>query len=189
MEVKEKLLTFVRPLLQDLDGASREGDAERIGAIAARVLRSSHGETRELLLLTWLHPIAGWLSKPGNFSRAAITLAPDVAEHEIRDALTIIRSLQHPSDPLAIAFASAIAIDEAGVRGGLVQLARARREGMTIDEAVEALLAQPTVAPPFLPQNAARWFLSRRRRRMHFLELCAAERELSDHRADDAQLS
>lgn len=183
----EKLLTLVRPLLQELDGASRAGDAERIGRIAARLL-GKPSDTRELLLFTWLHPIASWLGKPGNFSRAVLGLSPEVTERELLEVLDVSRSLPNPKTPLGIAFASALAIDGAGVRGTLALLARARREGLAIDEAVDNLLAEPVVAPPFLSEHAVRWFAARRRKSLMFLELAVKERQLSDRTEDeDAQ--
>src|SRR5690349_4750212 len=63
------LLTFLRPLYQDLDGVSHVDEVERIDGIA-RSLYDGHDPTFERLIL--FHKLGRWLEKVGNLSRASL---------------------------------------------------------------------------------------------------------------------
>ena len=89
--LRERLQSFLRPHYQDLDGASRSDDAERIGAIARRLTAPS----RELELLILFHPLGSWLEKLGNLSRVLLAVG-GVNENELRRTAASIRRLDAP---------------------------------------------------------------------------------------------
>jgi hypothetical protein len=151
--LRERLQAFLRPHYQDLDGASRSDDAERIGAIARRLTEPS----RELELLILFHPLGSWLEKLGNLSRVLLAVG-DVTENELRRAAMSIRRLDAPETEAERAIASAILIDGAGVRGLAERLSRSRREGQTI---VDVISKEPPVAPEWM-NDTAREMLERR---------------------------
>ena len=74
-----ELITFLRPLYQELDGASRLDTVERLGAIARRLAPPSP----ELELLIFFHPLGNWLDKVGNVSRAVLTLRNVAADRQM----------------------------------------------------------------------------------------------------------
>jgi hypothetical protein len=129
-----RLLDFVRPLLQDLDGVSRLGEVERVARIARRLYTpASPADARAFALLLLFHRLGHWLGKVGNLTRTA--LATGIAEAELHRLLASIRRLQDvPQSDAECAAAAAIAIDAAGVRGLAERLARARREGMSVED-------------------------------------------------------
>lgn len=155
----QPLESFLKPLYQDLDGVSRLDDVERIGAIARRLTEPS----RELDLLILFHPLHGWLDKVGNLSRTV--LACDVTEAELRATAASLKRLDNPITEAERALASALAIDLAGIYGLARELARARREGRTIEE-----VAKETVKPPdWMNGEARRLFEERAAKRT---EMC-----------------
>jgi hypothetical protein len=159
--LRRRLESFLRPLYQDLDGVSRFDDVERVAAIA-RTLYASDDRAFELLLL--FHGLGRWLEKMGNLSRTA--LAVGIPEQELRQTAASIQRLAAPVAEAERAVASAILIDDAGVRGLAERLARARREGQSVADVVRATLADVEkpewLSPAALPLLDARY----ERRRM-----------------------
>ena len=134
----ERLLSFLRPLYQDLDGVSRTEDVERIARIARRLYAG--GDDRDFELLLAFHRLGHWLEKVGYLTRTA--LATGIAEAELHRVVASIRRLEHPSGDAEYAVAAAAIIDAAGVRGLAERLTRARREGMTVDDVARAELGE-----------------------------------------------
>src|SRR5712692_9857081 len=102
--IREALLTVLRPIYQDLDGVSREGDIERV----SRIARALTGPTRELELLLLLYPAAKWLEKSGNVSRVALTSG--ITEAELRELSASLRRLTQPQSDAERALAAALLI-------------------------------------------------------------------------------
>ena len=161
------LQTFLRTHYQDLDGASRADDAERIGAIARQLTTPS----RELELLILFHPLGSWLEKLGNASRVLLAV-PDVSESELRRTAMSIRRLDAPETDAERAVAAAILIDGAGVRGLAERLSRSRREGQTIMDVVSA---PPPEIPSWMSDEARQLLLERIRARAAFCDAIADE--------------
>ncbi len=145
---------FVRPLYQDLDGVTRFDAVERVAAIARRLATPS----RELDLLLLFHGIGPWLHKVGNRSRTA--LATGLTDAELRGTDASIKRLSSPISDAERAVAAAMAIDRAGVRGLAERLARARREGLSIEDVTRAGLAHEEV-PSWMPLQALVWLNER----------------------------
>lgn len=164
----EQLLAVLRPIYQDLDGVSREPQIERVAHLARRFT----DPTRDLELVILLYPAARWLEKPRNLSRIALT--GGVTEDELRRALTSIRRLPQPQTPEERAIASAILIDESGVRGFAESLARARREGRSIVEVARDAIAENTI-PEWMSDEAAAMLEERLRLRREFCEALLRE--------------
>jgi len=145
----ERLRRFLRPLWQDLDGISRDAEIERIAAIARRLYRGD--DTRALELLLLFRPLGNWLDKVGNLSRTM--LATGLGEAELRHASASIKRLDPPETDEEIAVAAAVRIDGAGVRGLAERLARARREGKSVDEVAREGVEEPDM-PEWFPADA-----------------------------------
>lgn len=175
---REAIVRFVRPLLQDLDGQSRLPEVERVARIASR-LTDDLDEMKNRDLLFYLHPLGSWLRKPGNRSRALLALSGIVSDKELFRVENSISRLEAPQTISEIALASAMLIDRAGVRGAVQQLASARREGLTIDEAVQKLL-EDEPAPSWMPENALELWNQRRKARAGFIHSFQNETELRD---------
>jgi len=126
----DSLRRFLRPLWQDLDGISRDAEIDRVAAIARDLYRGDDPRSLELLLL--FRPLGNWLDKVGNLSRTM--LATGLAEAELRRASASIKRLDAPESDEEIAVAAAIRIDAAGLRGLAERLARARREGKSVED-------------------------------------------------------
>ena len=157
---RRRLESFLRPLYQDLDGASRFDEIERVAAIARRLLTPSNDDDlRHFELLLLFHGLGRWLEKVGNLSRAVLTIG--LSENELRRIATSIRNLANPSTDAERALAAALLIDSAGVRGLAERLSRARREGSSVLDVVRNSLADFT-EPEWLPEAARRWLLQRR---------------------------
>ncbi|HEX7153906.1 MAG TPA: hypothetical protein VF618_20620 [Thermoanaerobaculia bacterium] len=139
---------FVRPLYQDLDGASRYGEMERVAKLA-RAFYAGDDDAFELLLL--FHALGKWLDKMGNLSRAALTTGVD--ETLLRRTAASIRRLSEPQSDAERAVAAAVLIDSAGVRGLAERFGRARREGQTLLDVIRESLAEAWV-PDWLPPQA-----------------------------------
>jgi hypothetical protein len=139
-ELRQKLESFLRPLYQDLDGASRLDEAERIGDIAHQLYAPARpSEARALELLLAFHLLGNWLEKVGSISRTLLAVG-GIDEAELRSTATSIRRLEQPVSDAERAVAAAMLIDRAGVRGLAEHFAGARREGRTIaDVARDAL--------------------------------------------------
>jgi hypothetical protein len=165
--LRERLEAFLRPHYQDLDGASRSDDAERIGAIARRLTEPS----RELELLILFHPLGNWLEKLGNLSRVLLAVG-GVSENELRRTAMSIRRLDAPESEAERAIASAILIDGAGARGLAERLSRSRREGQTI---IDVVRNEPITPPEWMGKTAREWLAKRSAARAEFCRAILAE--------------
>ena len=169
------LHSFLRPLYQDLDGASRFDDVERIAAIARRLHVPADDRSFELLLL--FHGLGRWLEKVGNLSRAVLTTG--LSEEELRATAASIRRLNDPSTDAERAVAAAMLIDGAGVRGLAERLSRSRREGSSVLDVVRNALAD-AIEPAWLPENARPWLTARYEARREMCRRILAELALED---------
>jgi hypothetical protein len=166
--IREKFLTVLRPIYQDLDGISREGDIERVSRIARALTQS----TRELDLLLLLYPTAKWLDKAGNLSR--VSLASGISEEELRALRASIRRLDLPHSDEERALASALLIDRSGVRGLAEMFSRARREGRSVAEIAREVLEENTI-PEWMSDEAAARLEERLKARGKFCEALLRE--------------
>jgi len=169
------LRSFLRPLYQDLDGASRFDDVERVAAIARRLYAPEDDRAFELLLL--FHGLGRWLEKVGNLSRAVLTTG--LSESELRATAASIRRLDDPSTDAERAVAAALLIDSAGVRGLAERLSRSRREGSSVLDVVRNALAD-AVEPAWLPSSAHAWLARRYEARREMCRRILAELGLED---------
>lgn len=169
------LQSFLRPLYQDLDGASRFDDVERVAAIARRLYEPVDERSFELLLL--FHGLGRWLEKVGNLSRAVLTTG--IPEVELRAIAASIRRLDDPSTDAERAVAAALLIDSAGVRGFAERLSRSRREGSSVQDVVRQALAE-TIVPAWVPSSAREWLAKRYEARREVCRRILAELALED---------
>ncbi len=148
-EVRSRLESFLKPLLQDVDGGSRAGEVERI----ARIARTIHGrDDPDLDLLLLFHPLGRWLEKVGNLSRTLLAVG-GLDEADLRRTAASIRRLEAPVTDVERSVAAAILIDRSGVHGLAQRFATARREGHTILDVVREALAESWV-PEWVPATA-----------------------------------
>src|SRR5207253_4120929 len=164
----QSLEAFLRPLYQDLDGASRFDAVERVTAIATRL----HEPTRELELLILFQGLGAWLDKVGNLSRTALVTGID--EAELRRIAAAVKRLDAPVTAEERAVAAAIAIDNAGVRGLAERLARSRREGSSVADVAREELRHRDV-PSWMPLQAVVWLGERAEARRRVCEAILAE--------------
>lgn len=176
-ELRARLVAFLRPFYQDLDGASRFDDVERIARIAHKLYTPS-ADARSFELLLLFHLLGTWLEKVGNLSRTLLGV-PGLTESELRQTAATIRTLEDPATPAARAVAAAVLIDRAGVRGLIELFGRARREGNSLMDVLRASLSDVSV-PDWLPASAEDWLHQRRESRR---EVC---RRLLEELAMDA---
>jgi hypothetical protein len=169
------LESFLRPLYQDLDGASRFDDVERVAAIARRLYAPVDEPSFELLLL--FHGLGRWLERVGNLSRAVLTTG--IPESELRAIAASIRRLDDPSTDAERAVAAALLIDGAGVRGFAERLSRSRREGNSVQDVVRNALAE-SIEPAWLPDSARTWLTTRHQARREVCRRILAELALED---------
>lgn len=169
------LQSFLRPLYQDLDGASRFDDVERVAAIARRLYKPVDERSFELLLL--FHGLGRWLEKVGNLSRAVLTTG--IPEGELRAIAASIRRLDDPSTDAERAVAAALLIDSAGARGFAERLSRSRREGSSVQDVVRQALAE-TIVAAWVPDIAREWLAKRYEARREVCRAILAEISLSD---------
>lgn len=156
-----KLETFLLPFFQDLDGASRFDEVERVAKIARRLYApATDRDARAFELLLLFHRLGTWLEKMGNLSRTLLTVE-GVTEEELRATAAAIRRLEQPSNDAERAVAAAILIDTAGVRGLIELFSRARREGNSLMDVLRAALSD-VIVPDWLPENAEEWLHKRR---------------------------
>ena len=152
-DLQLRLLTFVRPLYQDLDGLSRLDDVERVARIARAIHRPpSAADERDFELLLLFQGLGKWLEKVGNASRTSLAVG-DVTEGELRRTAASIARLDDPQTPAERAVATARLIDGAGVRGLAQRFAGARREGHSLAEVVREVVADSQI-PDWVPENA-----------------------------------
>ncbi len=162
-ELRARLESFLRPLYQDVDGASRFDEVERIATIARRLHRPpSPDDARAFELLLLFHLLGGWLSKVGNLSRTV--LVTGLGEAELRRTAASIKRLDEPATDAERAVAAAMLIDDAGVRGLIARFAQARREGSSLMDVVRAAMSDVYV-PEWLPPRAEEWLYERREAR------------------------
>jgi hypothetical protein len=148
-ELRSRLESFLKPLLQDVDGVSRAGEVERIACIA----RTIHGhDDPDLDLLLLFHPLGRWLEKVGNLSRTLLAVG-GLDEAGLRRTAASIRRLDAPVTDVERSVAAAILIDRSGVHGLAQRFATARREGHTILDVVREALAESWV-PEWVPAAA-----------------------------------
>jgi hypothetical protein len=163
-----QLESFLRPFYQDLDGASRFDEVERIARIARRLhTPPSASEARSFELLLLFHRLGSWLEKMGNLSRTLLAV-DGVTEGELRATAASIRRLERPSNDAERAVAAALLIDSSGVRGLIELFSRARREGNSQMDVLRAALSDLHV-PEWLPDQAETWLHQRREGRR---EMC-----------------
>jgi len=161
------LESFLRPLYQDLDGASRVDEVERIAGIARRLWTPPPAEARAFELLLHFHRLGKWLEKVGHISRATLTVE-GLTEGELRRTAMSIARLDAPVTEAERAVAAAMLIDNAGVRGLAELLTRSRREGSSLMDVLRAALSDVAV-PEWLPAGAEEWLHARREARR---EMC-----------------
>jgi hypothetical protein len=165
-------------MYQDLDGASRFDDVERVAAIARRLyVPSTDAEARAFELLLLFHGLGRWLEKVGNLSRAVLTTG--LSEPELRATAASIRQLDNPSTDAERAVAAALIIDGAGVRGFAERLSRSRREGSSVQDVVRNALAE-SIEPAWLPDNARTWLTTRHEMRREVCRRILSELALDD---------
>ena len=179
-ELRRRLETFLLPLYQDLDGASRMDEVQRIAGIARRLHTPAPDDERAFELLLLFHRLGRWLEKVGNASRTALTI-DGVTEAELRRTAASIARLGEPVTEAERAVAAALLIDDAGVRGLAEQLTRARREGSSLMDVLRAALADVAV-PEWLPARAEEWLHQRREARRHTCRRLLDELQLDDLR-------
>jgi hypothetical protein len=163
------LLTFLRPLYQDLDGISHFDEVERIGAVA-RMLYDGNDPTFERLIL--FHKLGRWLEKVGNLSRAS--LATGISEADLRRTAASIARLDDPQTDAERAVAAAILIDAAGPRGLAERFAHARREGKSVIDVAKLARTENDV-PDWMSENARAMLAGRRKTRNEFCEAILAD--------------
>jgi hypothetical protein len=169
------LQSFLRPLYQDLDGASRFDDVERVAAIARRLYAPVDDRSFELLLM--FQGLGRWLEKVGNLSRAVLTTG--LSEADLRATASSIRRLDNPSTDAERAVAAALLIDGAGVRGFAERLSRSRREGSSVEDVVRNALAD-LVVPSWVSGIAREWLARRHEARRDVCRRILAEFALED---------
>lgn len=173
------LESFLRPLYQDVDGASRADEIDRIAKIARRLYRPASAEDeRALDLLLRFHRLGNWLEKVGNLSRTALAV-DGVTEAELRRTAASIKRLDEPVTEAERAVAAAMLIDGAGVRGLAEHFARARREGASHMDVLRGVLSDVFV-PEWLPEQAEEWLHSRREARREVCKRLLEELALDD---------
>lgn len=173
------LETFLRPLYQDVDGASRADEIERIAKIARRLYQPASAEDdRALDLLLRFHRLGNWLEKVGNLSRTVLAV-DGVSEGELRRTAVSIKRLDAPVSEAERAVAAAILIDGAGVRGLAEHFARARREGASQMDVLRGVLSDVFV-PEWMPEKAEEWLHARREARREVCRRLLEELSLED---------
>jgi hypothetical protein len=159
-----RLETFLRPFYQDLDGASRFDDVERIARIARKLyVPAAADDVRAFELLLLFHRLGNWLGKVGNVSRTLLGV-PGLTDADLRQTAASIRRLDSPVTNAERAVAAAVLIDGAGVRGLTELFGRARREGNSLMDVLRASLSDVAV-PEWLPPHAEEWLHARREAR------------------------
>ena len=169
-DLQRRLVAFVRPLYQDLDGVSRLDDIERIGRIARAIYTPSPPDARHFELLLLFQGLGKWLEKVGNASRTALNVA-GITEAELRAVAASIARLDAPESEPERAVGAAILADNAGLRGLAQRFSTARREGHSITDVVREAVTEEAW-PEWLPAPAIpilRKRLETRRRFCHEL--------------------
>jgi hypothetical protein len=180
-DLKQRLETFLRPYYQDLDGASRFDDVERIAKIARRLYSpTASDDERAFELLLLFHRLGLWLEKVGHLSRTLLGVS-GLTDAELRQTAASIRRLDAPVTEAERAVAAAVLIDSAGVRGLTELFGRARREGNSLMDVLRASLSDVEV-PDWLPGGAEEWLYARRETRREVCRKLLEEMALEDWR-------
>jgi hypothetical protein len=169
---------YLRPLYQDLDGASRVAEVERIATLARRIYAPPAEEARSFELLLRFHRLGRWLEKVGNLTRTALAVR-DVSQEELRRAAGSIARLESPVSEAERAVAAAVLIDGAGVRGLTELFTRARREGNSMMDVLRSALSD-VVVPDWLSPRAEGWLHQRREARRELCRRLLEELQLED---------
>ncbi|MEA2464992.1 MAG: hypothetical protein QOJ98_2739 [Acidobacteriota bacterium] len=177
-DLKQRLETFLRPYYQDLDGASRFDDVERIAKIAQRLYSPAADDERAFELLLLFHRLGPWLEKVGHLSRTLLGVS-GLTDTELRQTAASIRRLDAPVTDAERAVAGAVLIDSAGVRGLTELFGRARREGNSLMDVLRASLSDVDV-PEWLPDGAEEWLHARRETRREVCRKLLEELALED---------
>ena len=152
-ELRQRLEAFLRPLYQELDGASRVEELERIARIARSLYTpANENDARAFELLLRFHLLGKWLDKVGNLSRTQLAVG-GLTESELRRTAASVRRLDAPQSDAERAVAAAVLIDSSGVRGLAERFSRARREGSSLMDVIREAVAQ-TWIPEWLPERA-----------------------------------
>jgi AcrR family transcriptional regulator len=175
--LRKRVVAFLRPLYQDLDGGSRFEDVERVASIARRLYTPAENDARAFELLLLFHGLGRWIEKIGNRSRAV--LVTGLSDAELRSLASSIRRLGEPTSDGERAVASAILIDSAGVRGLAERLSRSRREGSSVIDVVRDVLAD-AIVPEWMPESARKWLVARHAARREVCRRILEEMELKD---------
>ncbi|MEA2238489.1 MAG: hypothetical protein QOC81_3213 [Thermoanaerobaculia bacterium] len=175
--LRKRLVAFLQPLYQDLDGGSRFEDVERVASIAWRLYMPTDVDARAFELLLLFHGLGRWIDKIGNRSRAV--LVTGLSDAELRSLASSIRRLNEPSSEAERAVASAILIDSAGVRGLAERLSRSRREGSSVMDVVRDVLAD-AIVPEWMPEPARKWLERRHESRRETCRRILGETALED---------
>ncbi|HEX6160795.1 MAG TPA: hypothetical protein VF111_11555 [Thermoanaerobaculia bacterium] len=178
-ELHQRLEAFLRPLYQDVVGASRFGEVERVATIARRLYTpatDAEGRAFELLLL--FHRLGKWLDKVGNLTRTKLAVG-SLSEAELHQVAASIRRLDEPVSAAERAVAAAMLIDDSGVRGLTDRFTRARREGSSLMDVVRNAVADVSV-PEWMPEQGERWLHARREARREVCKRLLEELALDD---------
>jgi hypothetical protein len=173
-----QLEEFLRPLYQDLDGASRVAEVERIAAIARRLYTPPPQEAHLFELLLRFHRLGRWLDKVGNLSRTMLAVG-GLSASDLRSTAASIARLDGPVTDAERAVAAAVLIDGAGVRGLTELFSRARREGNSLMDVLRAALSDVD-APDWLSPRAEEWLRVRREARREFCRTLLEELQMED---------
>lgn len=181
-ELRQRLEAFLRPLYQDVDGASsRFAEVERVATIARKLYTpASESDARAFELLLLFHRLGKWLEKVGNLSRTKLVVG-SVTEAELHQVAASIRRLDDPQSDAEKAVAAAMLIDEAGVRGLTEHFTRARREGSTLMDIIRNAVADVSV-PDWMPPQGESWLHERREARRAICKRLLEELALDDLR-------
>lgn len=177
-DLRLRLETFLRPLYQDLDGVSRMGDVERVSEIARRLYTPAPEDARPFELLLLFHRLGKWLERVGNVSRTVLAVQ-GLSEIELRRTAASVARLGTPATDAERAVASALLIDEAGVRGLTEHFSHARREGNSLMDVLRAALSDVAM-PEWLSPRAEEWLRLRREARREVCRRLLEELQLED---------
>ncbi|MEA2165959.1 MAG: hypothetical protein QOK37_4086 [Thermoanaerobaculia bacterium] len=175
--LRARLIAFLQPLYQDLDGVSRFEEIERVAAIAQRLYTPLENDARAFELLLLFHGLGRWIEKIGNRSRAV--LVTGLTDDELRAVAGSIRRLDDPSSDGERAVAAAVLIDSAGIRGLASRLSRARREGSSVMDVVRDALGD-AIVPEWMPSQGRKWLAARYDVRREVCARILREVELED---------
>lgn len=179
--LRTRLESFVKPLYQDLDGVSRLDEVERIGAIARHLFEAgSSEESLDLELLILFHRLGGWLGRLGNASRVSLASGGMLKEESIHRLISSLERLERPESRPERAVASAIAIEEGGIRGAIHRLANARREGQTLGEQAREIETEAIEPAGWMDPRAAAWLARRTEAARAVARNLRLETELAD---------